>query len=235
MDHRIRGGRLQTAVVALLLLLIPAAGYAQTATSAPGQGPLIVELVHDPFVVATDYKVTDLDGELGQLAGGYIGRLIEDVLFVGGAGYWLVNGSGGDELAYGGLLVGWSTPLGSRIRLGARGLVGAGQATLGTDAPLLLVDIRRGVGGLNNRSNDPRITRFGANTRNWLARTPLSTIRVHARDEFFVFEPQVDLLTQVTDHVSVNWAAGYRLTALTDILHDRLNGATGSVALQFKW
>ena len=58
---------------------------------------------------------------------------------------------------------------------------------------------------------------------------------MHARDEFFVFEPQVDLLTQVTDHVSVNWAAGYRLTALTEALDDRLNGATGSVALQLEW
>ena len=234
MAHRIRSRRLQAAAVALLFLLIPAAGYAQTATSAPGQGPLIVEFAHNPFVVATDYKLTDLDGELGQLAGGYIGRLIEDVLFVGGAGYWLVNGSGGDELAYGGLLVGWSTPFGSRIRFGARGLVGAGRATLGTDAPLLLVDIRRG-GGFNNRGNDPRITRFGTNTRGSGARTPLSSVRVHRRDEFFVFEPQASLLTRVTEHVSVNWAAGYRLTALTEALDDRLNGATGSVALQFEW
>ena len=87
MDHRIRGRLLQAAALALLLLLIPAAGYAQTATSAQGQGPLVVELVHNPFVVATDFKVTALDGELGQLAGGYVGRLIEDTLFLGGAGY----------------------------------------------------------------------------------------------------------------------------------------------------
>ncbi len=58
---------------------------------------------------------------------------------------------------------------------------------------------------------------------------------MHRRDEFFVFEPQASLLTRVTEHVSVNWAAGYRLTALTEALDDRLNGATGSVALQFEW
>ena len=230
MDIGIHGRRLLTTVVAVLPLLIPTTGYAQTATPPGDQGPLIVELVHNPFVVATDYKVTDLDGEVGQLAGGYIGRSIEDALFVGGAGYWLVNGSGGDELAYGGLLIGWSTPLGSRFRFGARSLVGAGRATLGTD-----VDVRRTGGRFNNRGNDPRITRFGANTRGRGAGTPLSNIRVHRRDEFFVFEPQADLITRVTDHVSVNWAAGYRLTALTDVLDDRLNGATGSVALQLEW
>lgn len=231
MDYYVRSRRLQAAVVALLLLLAPAAGYAQTETSAPGEGPLIVELVHNPFVVATDYKVTDLDGELGQLAGGYVGRVIEDTLFVGGAGYWLVNGSGGDELAYGGLLAGWSIPLGSRIRFGVRGLVGGGRATLGTD-----VDLRRGAGGFNRRGPDPRgITRFGINTRGGAASTPTTAFRVRARDDFFVFEPQADLLTRVTDHMSVNWAAGYRLTALTDVLDDRLNGATGSMALRFEW
>jgi hypothetical protein len=231
MGYDLRDRRLRAAVVALLLLLAPAAGYAQTETSAPGEGPLIVELVDNPFVVATDYKVTDLDGELGQLAGGYIGRVIEDTLFVGGAGYWLVNGSGGDELAYGGLLAGWSMPLGSRIRFGVRSLVGGGRATLGTD-----VDFRRGAGGFNRRGPDPRgITRFGINTRGGAASTLPTTFRVRARDDFFVFEPQADLLTRVTDHMSVNWAAGYRLTALTDVLDDRLNGATGSVALQFEW
>ena len=229
MDHRTCGPRLLGSIMALLLLLFPAASYAQTVDSTPDQGPLIVELVHDSLIVATDYKVTDLDGELGHLAGGYIGRVIEDVLFVGGAGYWLVNGSGGDELAYGGLLVGWSTPLGSRIRFGARGLVGVGQATLGTN-----VDIRRGRGGFNGRGTDRRI-RFGTRARDGVAGTARSTIRVRARDEFFVFEPQADLLTRVTDHVSVNWAAGYRLTRLTDALDDRVNGATGSVALQFEW
>ena len=123
----------------------------------------------------------------------------------------------------------------SWIRFGARGLVGAGRATLGIYAPLLLVDNRRGVGGFNNRGNDPRSTRFGTNTRGGVARTQLSTIRVHRSDEFFVFEPQASLLPRVTEHVSVNWAAGYRLTALTEALDDRLNGATGSVALQFEW
>ena len=124
---------------ALALLLAPAAGFAQ---NVPAQGPLVVERVHSPVVVAPDYKVTDLDGEFGQLAGAYVGRAIDGALFIGGAGYWLVNGSGGDELAYGGVLTGWSMPVGGRIRFGARGLVGFGRATLETD-----FDVVRGFDG----------------------------------------------------------------------------------------
>lgn len=212
MDHRTHARRLKTAGVALLLILVPAAGHAQT--SATSQGPLIIEVVHDSFVVATDYKVTDLDGVVGQLAGGYIGRAIDDTLFLGAAGYWLVNGSDGDALAYGGLLAGWSTPLGNRIRFGARGLVGGGRATLSTAGNVL----RRG----------DRFDRRGRGAS-------LPARRALAREDFFVFEPQADLLTRVTDHVSLHWAAGYRLTAFADALDDRLNGTTGSVGLQVEW
>jgi hypothetical protein len=43
--------------------------------------------VRDSFVAATDYKVTAFDGTIDQLAGGYIGRTIDDTVFVGAAGY----------------------------------------------------------------------------------------------------------------------------------------------------
>ena len=207
---------------AILFLLVPGMALAQT---TPAQGPLVVERVHNPFVVAPDYKVTDLDGEFGQLAGFYAGKSLEDTLFIGGAGYWLVNGSSGDELAYGGLLAGWSMPVGSRIRFGARSLVGLGRATLGTDLDRRTLDGQRGL-------NDGRVTRFGAGGRGG---AQPSAIRVRARDDFFVFEPQANVLTRMTDHIGLQWAGGYRLTALNDFLDDRVNGPIGSVALQLEW
>jgi hypothetical protein len=214
MDTRQPARRLEAAGIALMLLLVPVAGSAQTA--AQDDGPLIVEVLHNPFVVAADYKITSLDGDVGQLAGGYIGRAIDNTVFLGAAGYWLVDGSDGNEMAYGGLLAGWTTPLGSRIRFGARGLIGGGRATLGSTA-----DLGRRGGRFDRRR---RIGDSGP-----------STFRLLAREDFFVFEPQVDLLTRVTDSISVHWAAGYRLTALTELLDDRLNGTTGSVALQVEW
>jgi len=205
-----------------LLVLLPVAALAQTAPP-----PLIVERVDNTFVVAPDYKVTDLDGTLGQLAGAYVGRVFDESLMIGGAGYWLVNGSRGDELAYGGLLVGWSVPervVG--IRFGARGMVGVGSGTLGRD-----ISIRGGPVGIPDR----RI-RFGGSTGSQPASLPApSSIRILARDDFFVFEPQVTAGANLFRHITLNLGAGYRLTGFTDALDDSLNGVTGNLALQFDW
>lgn len=135
------------------------------------------------------------------------------------------------------MLAGWSMPAGSRIRFGGRGLVGIGGATLGTDLDITRaldggrsVNVR-GLGG--GRGGDNRgVVRFGTDGRGG---TQISTIRVRAQDDFFVFEPQAGVLTRLTDHIGLNWTAGYRLTALTDALDDRINGATGSVAVQLEW
>jgi hypothetical protein len=212
----------------VMLLLAPAMALAQT---APPPQPFTIEEVHNPFVVAPDYKVTDLDDEFGQLAGFYAGKTIEDRLFIGGAGYWLVNGSGGDGLWYAGALTGWSMPAGSRVRFGARGLVGFGSAKLGSDIGVARgLDVERGFDRLGGPLRGG--TRFGVDGRGG---TQVSTVRVRARDDFFVFEPQAEVLTRLTDHIGLNWAAGYRLTGLTDALDDRLNGATGNLGLQFQW
>ena len=205
-----------------LVVLFPVGAFAQAAPP-----PLIVERVENAFVVAPDYKVTDIDGTVGQLAGAYAGRVFDEALMIGGAGYWLVNGSRGEELAYGGLLVGWSAPervVG--IRFGARGLVGVGSGTLGRD-----LGIRGGPVGIPDR----RI-RFGGVTGGQPGSLPASsTVRILARDDFFVFEPQVTAGADLFRHVTLNLGAGYRLTGFTDALDDGLNGVTGNLALQFDW
>jgi hypothetical protein len=193
----------------LVLLAAPAVALAQT---APPPSPLVVEQVRTPFVFAPDYKVTGIDGERRQMAGGFIGRAFDEVLFVGAAGYWLVDRVPGEELGYGGLMLGWWVPRASIVRVGVRGLVGGGTATLARDITLL-----RGPRGPSGPQAAP------------------ATFRVFERDDFFVFEPQVGVSAQVLPHVALNVASGYRLTGLTRQLNDRLNGATGNVALQFQW
>jgi hypothetical protein len=214
---------------AILCVLVPGVALAQT----PAQGPLVVERVHNPFVVAPDYKVTDLDGEFGQLAGFYVGKSLEDRVFIGGAGYWLVNGTGGDELWYGGLLAGWSMPFGNRIRFGARSLVGIGRATLGSDVDeLRRLDGQRGFADGRGIRDNRNVTRFGTGGRGGAQPT---SIRIRAQDDFFVVEPQANVFTRISSHVGLQWAGGYRLTALDDFLEDRVNGPIGSVALQLEW
>jgi hypothetical protein len=178
------------------------------------QAPLVLERIHSPFVVAPDYKITDLDGNTGQLAGAYAGRLLDNALFIGGGAYWLVDGDHGEEMVYGGLILGWSMPAGSVIRFGARGLVGFGTATLGT--------------GVELRGGDPRL-------HDRTRQVPGQSVRFLASDDFVVFEPQLNATVRVIPHVGVELGGGYRVSGATDALEDRLNGVTGSVAVQLTW
>lgn len=220
---------------ALAALAFTSAAYAQDApASASAQGPLVIEKIHNGLVVAPDYKVTELNGDVAQLAGAYVGRVFDDRLLIGGAGYWLANGTRGTELRYGGVMVGWMTAPG-RIRFGARGLVGGGSGTL-------TMSFADRPGG---RMPDPRMmtagipdvrdfgARFGVRVPPLIPNGSLPSFRV--REEFFVFEPQVSAVTKVTGHIAIDVAAGYRLTGGAEALGDRLDGATGSLGLQFGW
>ena len=195
-------------IAVLVMLFLPMVAAAQTT-----QGPLVLERLHNPFVVAPDYKITDIDGDTGQLAGAYAGKLLGDILFVGGGFYWLVDGDHGEEMRYGGLVLGWSMPAGRAVRFGARGLVGFGTATLGVDGQL----IGQPRGRISTRG------------------VPGQTVRFLAHDDFFVFEPQVNATVQVIPHVGVEVGGGYRLSGATNALEDRLNGVSGSVGVQFAW
>lgn len=195
-------------IAVLVMLFLPMVAAAQTT-----QGPLVLERLHNPFVVAPDYKITDIDGDTGQLAGAYAGKLLGDILFVGGGFYWLVDGDHGEEMRYGGLVLGWSMPAGRAVRFGARGLVGFGTATLGVDGQL----IGQPRGRISTRG------------------VPGQTVRFLAHDDFFVFEPQVNATVQVIPHVGVEVGGGYRLSGATNALEDRLNGVSGGVGVQLAW
>ena len=218
-------------VASLLLLLVPVAATAQTSASeqqtpaaapTPQQGPLVLERIQNPFVVAPDYRFTDLDGNTGQLAGAYAGRLFDNTLFIGGGYYWLVNGGHEEEMRYGGFILGWSMPAGKAIRFGARGLVGLGTAELATGTDFRVPD---------PRVQDPRM----GDRLHGVAGIPGQTVRFLAHDDFFVFEPQANATINIIQHVGVEVGAGYRITGSTEALQDRLNGISGSLALQLTW
>jgi opacity protein-like surface antigen len=204
-------------LAALALALAPAAALAQDRQPPPAAGPLVLERIDNSFVVAPDFKLTDLDGRTGELVGATAGWRQENTLFVGGAGYWLTDNSSDRKLTYGGLVLGWTLPAEQRFQVGARGLVGVGSATLGTDLTLPVRPARdfRPRGG-------PPLPIDG------------STRHFRLRDDFFVFEPQATFSAAVTRRVRVSLAGGYRLAGMVEALGDRLNGATGNVALEFR-
>ena len=219
-------------------LLVASIAHAQNPPPAPTSGPLVLERIHDGWIVAPDFKVTDVDDRTGELAGVYGGRLFDNTLLVGGAGYWLANEARDLKMAYGGVIVGWQSREFGRIRFGGRGLAGGGTATLGFDVTQARSgDIRFGVtappapsGVEGRRLQQPQAP----------ARVPVPQFqprpgRILARDAFAVFEPQVNVSTRIVKAIGVSCGVGYRETVGAGILNDRLNGATANLAVQFGW
>jgi hypothetical protein len=221
--------------VFIAALFITSSAWAQNAQNppAPTNGPLVLERIHDPWVLAPDFKVTDLDDRTGELAGAYGGRLVDDTLLIGGAAYWLANDNRDFKMTYGGLLVGWQSREFGRIRFGGRGLAGVGRATLGFDVAALRAGAQPGAvidarGDIRFGVNDPRAT----------LRTPVApaqTIRprLMATEDFFIVEPQANVSFRITKAVGVSCGAGYRQTANVDVLRDRLNGPSANLGIQF--
>ena len=104
------------------MVFIGSAGVAQAqAPAGPSSGPLVLEPIESHFVVAPEYKFTDVDGRTGHMAGVTAGVLTDRALYLGGAIYFLTNGDHGFGLTYGGLLAGWTTGVGTHLRVGGRG------------------------------------------------------------------------------------------------------------------
>lgn len=123
--------------LALALCLLPVAASAQTAAAPsaeqPSQGPMIIEPVHNGFLVAPEVKVTEIDRRSSTLAGGYAGFVFGDHLFVGGAGYGLAAERRGRAMAYGGLMLQWLGGGTDRFGWSAKALLGGGTSeSLGT-------------------------------------------------------------------------------------------------------
>jgi hypothetical protein len=192
---------------------------AQTAT-APTSGPLVLERVHDGWVLAPDFKITDLNDRTGELAGVYGGRVMDNTLLIGGAGYWLTNDARDFKLGYGGVIVGWQSREFGRIRFGGRGLAGAGTATLGFDSGLPGRPVAQPLGARGD-------VRFGV--------TNPRPLRVVGRDEFFVVEPQANIAARITKNVGLSCGISYRETAGADFLGDRVNGPAANLSVQFGW
>lgn len=214
---------LRLAAMTPLLLGLASVAHAQT---VPPPQPLLVEKIPTGVVIAPDFKATGIDNRFAQLAGAYAARVTDDTLLIGGAAYWLVNGSDDFRLAYGGLLVGWNAYRTSRVRFGARGLVGVGSATLG-----------RNFDGIVRGGRDS-VIRFGraqASPAPFRGAPIAPTIHVRVADDFFVFEPQANVAVNLTQRIAVTGAAGYRAVAATDALGEVLDGPTINLGLQFGW
>lgn len=121
---------------ALVLCLAPIAAAAQTVGAATpdltatqtSQGPMIVERVHNGFLVAPDFKITQVDKKSSGLAGGYAGFVVDAAFFIGGGAYARVTNTRDREMVYGGLVLQWFGRTGERFGFSAKTLLGGGTS-----------------------------------------------------------------------------------------------------------
>ena len=215
-------GLSRTVITGFLLSLAPIAAFAQQPVTPVPQGAqsqLIVERIQNSFLVAPDFKVTEVDRNFSKLAGLYGGWVNDKRLLIGAGGYWLTNRSNDLKMAYGGLVVGWLMRQDRRLGFGAKGLVGLGEGTLGTTldlaSPLLDRDRQRGL-----RMSAP-------------ATVSGRRVRVIFHDQFFVAEPEVNVSLKLAKWLRLSGGVGYRVIGSAEGLEDRLRGTTGNLALQF--
>lgn len=203
-----------------MVLLMPLAAAAQSGGAAPmSQGPMTVERVHGGFLVAPDFKITEVDRKTSGLAGGYAGWLTDGQFFIGGGGYWLQSSD--RKMAYGGLVVQWLARTDKQFGFSARALVGGGQATLSSTVSEIFA------------RPDLRGMMFGRLDLDELRHQPVgSSMPIRFREDFFVAEPEVNLLVHLTKHVRLTGGAGYRFIGAKGRDNNRLSGASGSVGLQ---
>jgi hypothetical protein len=206
-------------LVSVMACFVPLSAAAQSRAVAPRtQGPMTVEPIHSGFLVAPDFKITEVDRKTSGLVGGYAGWATDDTFFVGAGGYWLANTNRNDpEMAYGGLVVQWLALKSGRVGVGVKGLFGGGEATVS-----------------DNITITPRVPEFRGENGRVVAPAPALVQRVRFREGFVIAEPEALLSVRLSKQVRLTAGAGYRFTG-TDrrsIGGDRLDGATGSLALQ---
>jgi hypothetical protein len=193
---------------------------AQDASQPPqtGQGPMSIERLQQGWTIAPDVKFTHFDGATRTLAGAYGGWVIDNTLMIGGAGYALTDSNHTRSLSYGGAVVEWRERADQAVGFSVKGLLGVGSATASRTVTFLDVDPGHGAPA------PPAPT------------TPTSVptqVNVAFREQFFVAEPQIDLLLKVAPHVRLRVGGGYRAVSGANGLEPEIRGATGSVSLEF--
>ena len=176
---------------------------------------MTVERVESGFLVAPEVKVTRFDRRTSELVGGYGGWLSDQTFFIGGGGYWMANRSRDRGLAYGGLVVGVMPRANRTVSFGVKGLLGAGRATRLETVTLL----------------DNRDVRFDGRVIPQIFPPIVTNIRV--REEFWVAEPEANVLVRFSRHVHLAAGASYRFVGRERGTRDGLNGPSGSIAVQF--
>jgi len=173
------------------------------------EGGIHVATGDDGFMIAPDFRVTDLNHHTAQLLGAYGGYVFGGQFLVGAGGYWQVNSTDGTHIAYGGPVFEWRVFPDKPVGLNLHGLVGGGW--------------RYADDGYFAHFDGPRIDHRGVPAGRYYG-LPYGRYG----DGFFVAEPEAQVVVRLASWIRVQGGAGYRATS-----SDGSSGASGSVSVQF--
>jgi len=207
---------------AVTLFGAPAAASAadpQAPPAKPKTSPVVVERVENTAIFATDFKYTSIDHAAGFLLGGYGGVLLDNTIFLGGGGYWMVNSDDLHGLGYGGVIVEWHLLRSKAASVSVGGLTGFGLARVsyyqpGYGYPTPVPNPRHG--GMY-----PPGGGYGHNGY-WFY-----------DQGFFVGEPQVSVVFKIADGAAIAANVGYRFAAFANHAEDQISGVTAGVSIRF--
>lgn len=179
----------------------------------PSTGTMQVTSGEDGFMIAPDYRITEINHHTGQLVGAYGGYVFGGQFLAGAGGYWQADSTDGTHIAYLGPVFEWRVFPDRTIGLNLHGLVGGGW--------------RYADDSYYARFDGPRVDHRGVPV-------PMP-VNAHYGipygwygDGFFVAEPEAQVVVRLGSSIRVQGGVGYR--AVSD---NGLSGASGSVSVQF--
>ena len=224
---------LTTLMLLSISVLASAQGSVSTETLLQGD-------VDSGFLFAPDFKFTDVNGDFASLVGGYGGFVIDKKFLIGGGVYTLANGSGADEMTYGGGVFEYFINQGSLVNISVRGLVGGGSASLDSGFPSF--DRDSGRGGFPNDVPGFRGSGFRVNVPgfvNEIGRRFSDDFDVEdifaTETSFFVAEPEVNVILNISETFRFSVGGGYRFIGGAGRLQNRLDGFAANVALKMSF
>jgi hypothetical protein len=162
------------------------------------------------FVIAPDYRITQINHNTAQMVGAYGGYVMARQLMVGAGAYWQADSTDGARMFYTGPVVAWRMFPDRTVGLNFHGLVGAGWQYF-DNRDFYYWQIR---GDHNDRFLPPPgihpVPRGGYD------------------DAFFVAEPEAQVVWRLGSWARVQGGIGYRATSANG-----LSGASGSFSVQF--
>ncbi len=224
----LKGGRAEVPSIRFLLAILLALVAAPAALAQDAERTATLLASDFEYLVVPEFKFTQIGNDDSILAGAYGGWLINRNYLVGGSWYQLVSGSDGDEMSYGGGVFEYFVNERSLVNVSGRILIGGGSATLamGIESAVDIPDAMN-EGGSEGSEDEAN----GASSELKIPDGPDRASSV----SFFVAEPEVNLIVNISERFRLSVGAGYRLIGGAAGFRKSLDGFAGSLALKLRF